>query len=327
MGQPMSQAMSQACGYPDLRRRPGTGATGRRLDRKASLTAQINAAQRAAETLQPPARRLLDDPYSRHYARHPMLRAMLAHRWLAGVALGVFDRRWGGLHAHIVLRVRYADDLCMAAIAEGIDQLVLLGAGFDTTSLRLAGQPVTIFEVDAPTTQAAKRSTTERLLPRQANSRTVWVPVDFEHGALRERLLASGFDPERRSVVVWVGVSMYLTARAIDATLADLATVCAPGSRLLVDYIDAGVATATTRWASARRVTRVVARRGEPYRSGFTANEIHDLLAAHGFESQDHATVPTLLQRYDPTQARGLADDDWLAVVSARRAGVRAVSM
>ncbi|EUA03183.1 methyltransferase, TIGR00027 family protein [Mycobacterium kansasii 824] len=258
----MSQAMSQACGYPDLRRRPGTGATGRRLDRKASLTAQINAAQRAAETLQPPARRLLDDPYSRHYARHPMLRAMLAHRWLAGVALGVFDRRWGGLHAHIVLRVRYADDLCMAAIAEGIDQLVLLGAGFDTTSLRLAGQPVTIFEVDAPTTQAAKRSTTERLLPRQANSRTVWVPVDFEHGALRERLLASGFDPERRSVVVWVGVSMYLTARAIDATLADLATVCAPGSRLLVDYIDAGVATATTRWASARRVTRVVARRG-----------------------------------------------------------------
>jgi methyltransferase (TIGR00027 family) len=291
-------------------------ATRRRLDRKASLTAQINAAQRAAETLLPPGRRLLDDPYSRHFVRHPALRAMVAHRLTAEAAIRVLDRLWGGLHAHIVLRVRYVDDVCRAAISDGVDQLVLLGAGFDTTSMRLAGAPVTVFEVDAPTTQRDKRSVTE-YLPH--NRQTVWVPCDFEDGVLRERLLGSGFDPARRSVIVWIGVSPYLTGPAIEQTLADAAALCAPGSYLVLDYIDADVATASSRWKSARRVARVVARRGEPYRSGFTATGLDALLAAHGFRSREHVSVSALLRRYDPARMRRLADDDWLAIASAQR--------
>lgn len=292
---------------------------GRRLDRRASLTAQINAAQRAAETLQPPGRRLLDDPYSRYFVHHPALRAMLAHRVPADVALRVFDRRWGGLHAHIVLRVRYADEVCEAAIRDGVDQIVLLGAGFDTTSLRKADASVTIFEVDAPATQKDKRPVTERLLPASAVAETVWVPCDFEESVLQKRLIDSAFDPARPSVVVWLGVSPYLTRHAIDTTLGDLAVLCAPGSRLVLDYIDANVMAARPRWESARRVARLVARRGEPYRSGFTAAELDALLAAHGFKGADHATVSSLLRRYDPQGKRRLAADDWLGIATAQR--------
>ncbi|GBE68092.1 S-adenosyl-L-methionine-dependent methyltransferase [Mycobacterium sp. MFM001] len=283
------------------------------------MTAQINAAQRAAETLQQSGRRLLDDPYSRHFVRYPVLRAMLVHRIVAGAALRMFDRRWGGLHAHIVLRVRYADEACEAAIRDGIGQIVLLGAGFDTTSLRMAEKPVTIFEVDAPATQKDKRPVTERLLPVPAVAETVWVPCDFEENVLKKRLIESGFDPARPSVVVWLGVSMYLTGHAIDATLADLAELCAPASRLVVDYIDAGVMTARPVWKSARRVARMVARRGEPYRSGFTAIELDELFATHGFKGADHATVSALLRRYDPAGTRGLSDDDWLGIATAQR--------
>lgn len=287
---------------------------GRRLDRRASLTAQVNAAQRAAETLQPPGRRLLDDPYSRHFVCHPALRALLTHRLPAGAALRAIDRLWGGLHAHIVLRVRYTDDVCDAAIRDGIDQVVLLGAGFDTTGLRRAGSAVRIFEVDAPATQRDKRSLTERLPPSQRSNQTVWVPCDFEQDALQERLVSSGFDPARPSIVVWLGVSMYLTDAAIDETLGDLAELSAPGSRLVVDYIDADVTTARPRWKSAGRVNRFVARRGEPYRSGFTATGLDDLLVAHGFTPHEHVAVPALLQRYDPAGVRRLANDDWLRI-------------
>lgn len=286
----------------------------RRLDHTASLTAQVNAAQRAAETMQPPGRRLLDDPYSRHYVCHPALRALLTHRLAAGAALRGFDSLWGGLHAHIVLRVRYTDDVCEAAIDDGVDQVVLLGAGFDTTSLRRAGSAVRIFEVDAPATQHAKRMLTEQLPPSRRNNQTVWVPCDFEHDELRDQLVGSGFDPDRRCVVIWLGVTMYLTAAALDKTLADLRALCAPGSRLVVDYIDADVTAPNPRWKSARRVNRFVARRGEPYRSGFTATGLDGLLAAHGFAPHEHAAVPALLARYDPDDARRLADDDWLAI-------------
>src|SRR5258708_1842420 len=271
----------------------------RRLDQKASLTAQVNAAQRAAETMRPPSRRLLDDPYSRHFVEHPALRAMLAHPRSADAALRVLDCVWGGLHAHIVLRVRYADAACKAAINDGVDQLVLLGAGFDPTSLRLATAPVRVFEVDAPTTQAQKRPVIERLLPVRRDSQTVWVPCDFEQDVLRERLLSSGFDPARPSLIVWLGVIPYLTRGAIDATLSDLAEICAPGSRLIVDYIRAGVVAERTPWRSAGRVARVVARRGEPYRSDFTEADFGQVLAGHDFEPRENLCVSALLRRYD----------------------------
>ncbi len=293
--------------------------TGRRLDRKPSLTAQFNAAQRAAETLQPPGRRLLNDPHSRYFVRHPALRAILTHRLLAGAALQLLDRLWGGLHAHNVLRVRYTDDVCETAISDGIDQLVLLGAGFDTTSLRRARAPAVVFEVDAPPTQQHKRTVYERLPLASRNCQTVWVPCDFENDSLRERLLANGFDPTRPGLIVWLGVIPYLTRRAIDTTLADLEALCAPGSRLVLDYIDADVITGHTQWKSARRVARAVARRGEPCRTGLSASDLDASLAAHGFECREHARVPALLQRYDPTHARRLAHDDWLAIALARR--------
>lgn len=289
----------------------------RRLDRTASLTAQANAAQRAAETLRPANRRLIHDPYASNFVEHPVLRAMLAHPRTADAVLRVFDRLWGGLHAHIALRVRYTDDACRTAISDGIDQMVLLGAGFDTTSLRLAGAPVTVFEVDAPATQARKRPIAERLLP--ASSRTVWVPCDFERDALREHLLDAGLDPTKPSLVSWLGVTPYLTRGAMAATLSDLADVCAPGSRLVVDYIRAGVVDGSTPWRSARRMTRLVARRGEPYRSDFTESGLNALVGEHGFTAGEHLTVCGLLDRYDPTRNSQLAADDWLAIASARR--------
>lgn len=290
--------------------------THRRLDRTASLTAQINAAQRAAESMRPPGRRLINDPQSGHFVEHPVLRAALSHPWSADAALRVFDRVWGGLHAHIALRVRYADDACAAAFGAGIDQLVLLGAGFDTSALRIADASVTVFEVDAPATQAAKRPVAEHL---ESNTQTIWVPCDFERDRLGDRLLEAGLDPARPSLIVWLGASMYLTRDAIDATLADLAQLCAPGSRLVLDYIRDGVVAGHTRWPGANRITRLVARRGEPYRSDFTDPGIDAVLDAHGFRPAEHLGVARLLGRYDPTNTSRLAADDWLAVTTAYR--------
>lgn len=294
-------------------------AADRRLDRTASLTAQLNAAQRAAETLRPPGRRLIDDAYSRHFVEHPALRAVLAHPRVADAALRLIDCLWGGLHAHIMLRVRYADEAFEAALRDGIDQVVLLGAGFDTTALRRVSAQVRVFEVDAPTTQSRKRPVVERLLPSDRECEITWLSCDFEDDVLRERLIGGGFDPARPSLIVWLGVTPYLTRDAIDGTLADLDEICAPGSRLIVDYICAGVVAARTGWKSADRVARMVARRGEPYRSDFTEADLAAVLTDHHFEPGEHLTVSGLLDRYDPAGLSRLASDSWLAIATAHR--------
>jgi len=293
----------------------------RRLDRRASFTAQSCAAQRAAETLQPPDRRLLDDPYSRYFIRSPLLRVCLIHPLAARAFIELLKSVFGAAgHFFLVLRARYTDDVLEAVINDGVDQVVLLGAGFDTTSLRRAADsPVTIFEVDAPPTQADKRAVMERLQPGEGNHHIVWVPCDFEHDALREKLLDSGFDPTRPSLIIWLGVTAYLTREALDATLADLAAVCAPGSRLVFDYLDTSVVAGDSTSARARLWTQAAARFGEPYLTGLTAADADALLASHGFTCEAHLTTFELLQHYAPTYVNRSPADGRAAITTAQR--------
>lgn len=291
----------------------------RRVDRRASWTAQVCAAQRAAETMLGPRRRRLDDPHSGHYVHHPALKLALLHPLAARAFITLLARSMPGVHDFVVLRVRYFDKVIDQAFTDGIDQIVLLGAGFDTTSLRHQHAGATFFEVDVPSTQHDKRRTTDALV-LGAQRRVNWVPCDFEKDVLSERLTASGFDPARRCVIAWIGVTMFLTRDAITATLADLATVCAPGSPLVLDYIDAAVVSGHTTSPSAQRVAKTVASSGEPYRTGFTTNDINAVLAHHGFTPHDHAATTTLQQRFSPTRVALPPGHDWLTILTAHRA-------
>ena len=64
-----------------------------------------------------------------------------------------------GMRSHVLLRSRYAEDRLEEAVNRGVDQFVILGAGYDTFAYR---QPpwtsgLKIFEVDHPASQRAKR--------------------------------------------------------------------------------------------------------------------------------------------------------------------------
>jgi methyltransferase (TIGR00027 family) len=59
----------------------------------------------------------------------------------------------------IAARSRFSEDTLAAGVARGVRQIVVLGAGLDTFSLRNphAGLGVRVFEVDYPATQGWKR--------------------------------------------------------------------------------------------------------------------------------------------------------------------------
>lgn len=291
----------------------------RRLDSRASWTAQVCAAQRAAETMQPVGRRRLNDPYSRGFVQHPVLRVALWHPLVARAFIAMLDQQMPDVHAFVVLRVRYVDDIVRAALGEGIDQIVLLGAGFDTTSMRCSNARVTVFEIDAPATLAEKRGLSDEVQKRDEAAQVIWVPCDFEHDRLTALLLESGYDRTHPSVVIWMGVTMFLTPEAISSTLTDLSGLCAPGSRLIFDYVDPDVITGESRWPGARRVARAVTRRGEPYRTGFTSADAERLIAGVGFTADEHLRTPALEQLYAPRQDGSRSHSDWLAVCAAIR--------
>jgi methyltransferase (TIGR00027 family) len=287
--------------------------------RGASRTAEINAAMRAAEDHLSPARRLFHDPFAHYFVQRPAYRAISSVAPVARTTLRIFDRLYSGLHTEIILRNRYYEEQLLGAYGTGIRQLVLLGAGYDSLAFRRELEGLTVFEVDAPATQRVKRAIVARERDLQPLSRVVYVECDFEHDDLIATLAGGGFDRERPCLAVWLGVSYYLSDAAVKGTLSDIASLSAPGSGLIWDYMDRGVIDGTTPYAGARRAAAAVAKRGEPYIFGLERNLLASVCVEAGFELEDHVRNPDLARTLGPARGVWCGADDYMGVVRARR--------
>jgi len=228
-------------------------------------------------------------------------------RWLGGVV----DRRWfraliftaerwhvPGLMLHALLRKLYLEALTRQCLLQGVQQVVVLGAGFDTLALRLHRDfsQVVFIEVDHPQTQHVKRqSLTGRGLPR-ANLQLL--PVDFTCQTLAQSLLACPlYDAKRDALFIAEGVLMYLEPGDIDGLFAFVREHSGRGSKFAFTFM--------SRWGKRIGFAKNspladfwLRTRGEPLRWGATPEEIPAFLAERGFESQELAGPQTFRQRY-----------------------------
>ena len=220
--------------------------------------------------------------YHRHHGSHPVLSAA---------------------RAQVICRSRYAEDRLPRAVADGVRQYVILGAGLDSFGYRPGlVDKLQVFEVDHPATQQWKRhALAAARIPVPAN--VTFVPADLTTGSLAALLPASGFDPAQPALVSWLGVTMYLARDAISRTLTAISTF-APGTELITDYM----LPASLRDAAGSSYTELVAaaaaERGEPWLTFLSPGEASDLLAAHGMEPAEHvhqrdAVDAALWQRSD----------------------------
>ena len=189
---------------------------------QSSRTAEHMAFFRALESLRPPHQRLFSDPYAACFLSPGFRRAVSlasvpglgrAIPWLADVIVP-------GARSSAIARTRVIDDALVAALAKGIRQVVILGAGFDCRALRIPElRPARIFEVDHPQTFATKRAHLAQFADQQPASLT-FVQIDFNQQSLAEVLRQAGFVSSQRSVLLWEGVTNYLTADAVASVLA-----------------------------------------------------------------------------------------------------------
>lgn len=253
-----------------------------------SQTALMAAAARAAHLLvdQPPY--LLDDP--------------VATRMLGARADELVDyHRFQGTHpvlsaarAQVTARARFTEDRLAAA---GVDQYVLLGAGLDSFAHRCSpAASVRVFEADHPATQEYKKSVAP-------DGPLTYVPVDFETNELLECLVRAGFDPSRRSLVGWLGVSMYLDLAAIERVLSVVGAFT-PGTEIVLDHMLPPGDRDAAGDAYVEAVAPVAASQGEPWRTCLSTADMRGLLSRHGFGrvrsvSQRESVEPSLWERAD----------------------------
>ena len=202
------------------------------MKREPSLTALGNAAFRALESEKKRNERICDDPYARKFV--PAWFYYIAKFTLV---TGYAEWRSPGVMGALVTRSRYIDDYLSDRIRDGIEQLVILGAGYDSRPYRFEQlkDRVRVFEVDHHATQEIKKAKLARIFGDLPDYVT-FVPVDFAEKTLEKRLVESSYDKTAKTLFIMEGVTMYLNPEAMDNVLSFVTGYSGLGSSIIFDY-------------------------------------------------------------------------------------------
>jgi len=277
-----------------------------------SRTAQVVASLRAAH-------QLLDEPL---VLADPLALPMLGPAAEAALRADPFAQNHPllrSLRATLVVRSRFVEDELGRCVAAGVRQYVVLGAGLDTFACRnpYQAEGLRVFEVDHLGTQRWKR----QLLAEasiEAPSSLTFVPVDFERDELAGALRQAGFRADQPACVSWMGVTMYLTADAVLATLGTVAGFAA-GSCLCFDYrVPVTMLNPIERVVS-EVLEQQIAALGEPWLSTFDPAQLQRQLLELGFRSAESATADDLNLRYFARRKDGLRTGGGVRIMCAMK--------
>jgi methyltransferase (TIGR00027 family) len=165
-------------------------------------------------------------------SQHPVSRALKED-----YESGRRDREVSGMSNLILIRTRFMEERLLRALEEGVTQLVILGAGFDTRPYRFSDllRDKQVFEVDYQSTQEIKKRRLESALGSlPANVR--FIEIDFKRDTLADVLREAGYREDVKTFFIWEGVSMYLSEEAVRQTLRTIAKHSAAGSSLVADF-------------------------------------------------------------------------------------------
>jgi methyltransferase (TIGR00027 family) len=264
---------------------------------KASATAAGVAVARGAHRSYDRPPWVLDDPYALRLVG-PQWAEIQAASEAALPAVAVRQSR-----ASVVARSRYAED---RLVCGGYRQYVILGAGLDSFAWRradLIGR-LRLFEVDRPASQARKLARIAELgLPVRDGH--VFAAVDFGTESLRDGLDRAGLDWCQPAFFSWLGVVMYFTAEAIDATLHSVSG-CGAASEIVLSYDAPDALLDDTAREMVQIEARLVAASGEPYTTRMSPAQAEALVEGAGLEVVEHLTPQALYDRYFAARSDGL---------------------
>jgi methyltransferase (TIGR00027 family) len=253
-----------------------------------SRTAQRVAMRRAAhQIIDDP--KVLDDP----------LAVAIVGREAASTISATSDRFSpvaSFMRAFMAARARFAEDELAQAVQRGVSQFVILGAGLDTFAYRNPHPNLRVFEVDHPATQAWKR---QRLAAENIPipDSVTYAAVDFNTQTLADGLRAANFHAGSPAFFSWLGVTMYLPADTVYATLRLIHTM-SPENGVVFDYTVPRANLNLTGKLIFDAILRRVAAAGEPFQGFFDPPDLAAKLREIGYRHVEDLDSAKINARY-----------------------------
>lgn len=250
-----------------------------------SRMAEGIAMQRFAETSKKKEERICYDPYAIHFIRPEIIEFGKNNPKEAKILVDQMEQLLPGLSSSIIARVRYFDDYLKTCLKKGIEQLVILGAGYDTRAYRIEElkDKIEIYELDHPITQKFKKNVIENLFGY--NSFVKYVPIDFEIQTIDDELPKYGYRSDSKTLFIMEGLSMYIPKSAIEDTLSFIATNSEKGSSIILDFYPESLVNGANTERIAMNIREYLIKQGEPLKFGIEEENIDKFLKNRGFKN------------------------------------------
>jgi methyltransferase (TIGR00027 family) len=255
------------------------------MERKSpSKTAEDIAGFRALEMLRPEEERVCEDPYAKHFLTgswvgrvHSPFRAML-YQW-------VVNRINPGAPSTVPARVRFIDEYIKQCHQNGLQQLLILGAGYDSRAYRIdeLKTGVMVFEVDHPATQDFKKEVLATVLEKSPDN-LFHIPYILGNEGFEEKLLNNGFDNNKKSLFVMEGLIMYLDPETVKNLFSLISRISCPGSSVVFDFLPPGIEDGTISSRGGRNMHKWAQEKGEPFKFGIDQDQLITFLTPLGFD-------------------------------------------
>jgi methyltransferase (TIGR00027 family) len=270
--------------------------SGRRIETTTSRTAEWTCFSRAASSLESESHYRSDD----HIALllvPTFLRVLLHIPLIRRFCCRVIPPK--GIYEYTIARTKYIDAVFKEVLAKGFDQILVLGAGFDTRVLRFQAETegTIIFELDIPITQRAKLGQyAKRGLRIPANVK--FIPIDFDKESLSAKLEEAGFVRGGRSLFVLEGLVMYLQAESVDETFKVIERFAGEGSEVVFDYVRGPVLRQEGLYYGEKEIVKSVAKAGERWNFGIEDKDLEQFLKCYGLIENERKYAQDLEQMY-----------------------------
>ena len=250
-----------------------------------SKMAEGIAMQRFVESSKNKDERICYDPYAVHFISPQIIEYGIKHPQEAKAKIDQMEKLFPGLSSSIIIRVKYFDDYIEKFVNEGLEQLVILGAGYDTRAYRITGlNQVTVFEVDHPNTQNFKIEKINQIL-ESSHDNVVYVPMDFETDKIGSKLFEYGYVPLKKTLFIMEGMIMYIPLESVENILKFIQNNSGEGSSIIFDYYPSSVVDGTCKQKMGHNIRNFVMDQDEPLQFGIEDGKLEEFLSNRGFKN------------------------------------------
>ena len=199
----------------------------------------------------------------------------------------------GCIYYHLI-RTKYFDaSFIKWAEAEKNSQIIILGAGFDSRSIRfqsiLKKNNVTVYEVDLKAMLTYKKEIIESKIGGKSTN-SIFVPCNFQKDNVIEKLLEYGFDLTCPTMVLWEGVTFFLTQDNIETYLALFKNNITGKLQISLDYAFRDYIEGDLKYYGAKELYNILVELGEPHLFGLNYDEVEAFFDVNGFTTKSNYT-------------------------------------